>query len=125
MNTRVLVVDDISDIAEVTKMFLELRGCDCEIATNARSAVAIAERFQPQIAILDLGMPDLSGFDLARQIRSCVSGRLHLAAITGWNGRDVETRSRAAGFDQFVLKPTSAEILDRILHAATAPRASA
>jgi CheY-like chemotaxis protein len=121
----VLVVDDVEDIAEVTKLVLELRGCSCEIATSGRAALAVAETFQPQVAILDLGLPDVSGFDLAAQIRERVKCPLHLAAVTGWNGHDVETRSLAAGFDQYILKPTSAEILDRILRAAAARRAHA
>jgi DNA-binding response OmpR family regulator len=116
---RVLIVDDFPDAAAATEMMLSLRGYDCQIALSGREALELAAAFEPQLAILDIGLPDVSGFELARQLRTRAGGKpIHIAAVTGWS--DPETRARAieAGFDQHVTKPTDRHKIDEILRAA-------
>lgn len=67
---RVLIVDDNADIVEAVSTLLSLMGHDCRTAGCAADALAVAEAFEPEIAILDLGLPDLTGYDLLEQLRA-------------------------------------------------------
>jgi DNA-binding response OmpR family regulator len=124
---RVLVVDDYPDLAESACMLLSMLGHDCRSATSARAALAEAEGFEPDVAILDIGLPDLNGFELARELRKRTPGRtLYLAAVTGWGQPEDRIKALAAGFNHHVLKPADSEKLiaimelaDRELHAVT------
>jgi DNA-binding response OmpR family regulator len=117
--TRVLIVDDFPDAAAATEMMLSLRGYTCQIALSGREAIEVADKFQPELAILDIGLPDLSGFELARTLRARAAGKpLHLAAVTGWSDPDTRARAYEAGFDQHVTKPTDRHKIDEILRAA-------
>lgn len=103
---RVLIVDDYPDAAEITSTLLRLLGHDCRPVQCGRHALAEAATFEPDIALLDVGLPDLNGYDLARELRKMARDRpLYLAAITGFGGPDDRARAFAAGFDQHVLKP--------------------
>ena len=103
---RVLVVDDNRDSADSLRMLLELGGNEVRTGYDGLEAVAIAERFRPEIALLDLGMPKLNGYDACRQIRATAWGRgITLIAQTGWGQDDDRRRTREAGFDHHVLKP--------------------
>lgn len=117
---RVLIVDDFADAAEATEMLLTLRGCTCQVAVSGADALAIVDGFAPDIAMLDIGLPDISGFDLARQLRRRRAGHpLYLAAVTGWGDTETRIKAIAAGFDQHVTKPTNRHKIDEILRAAT------
>ncbi|MBA2540334.1 MAG: response regulator [Deltaproteobacteria bacterium] len=97
-------------------MLLELQGHTCRVASSGSERLMIAESFDPEVCLLDIGLPDISGFEVARTLRMRWGKRpLYLAAITGWG--DVATRSRvlAAGFDEHVVKPTDNEKLNAIL----------
>jgi len=119
MRHRVLVVDDYPDSAEASCALLSLLGQDCRFATCGKEALIEAAQFSPDIAILDIGLPDLSGFDLARQLRRQFAGRsLYLAAITGWGQPEDRVKAFAAGFDYHVLKPTDRQKLSTILELA-------
>lgn len=116
---RVLVVDDYPDSAETTCTLLELLGHECRFAVCGQDALVEAARFEPDIAILDLGLPDLSGYDLARELRKRLAGRpLYLAAVTGWGQPEDRARALAAGFDQHFLKPADRAKLSMILELA-------
>ena len=125
MSLRVLVVDDFPDTAVVTSMLLGMRGYDCRWALTGAEALAIADEFDPDVALLDLGLPDLSGFEIARTLRTRGDKRLYLAAVTGWS--DAETRARAfeVGFDVHVIKPTDRFKLDIVMRGAERARAAA
>ena len=115
---RVLVVDDHPDSAEIACTLLGLYGYTARSATTGVAALRIAEEFEPEIGILDIGLPDLSGYEIARTLRQRYAGRpLYLAAITGWGQPEDISRAYAAGFDQHVLKPADGtkirDILDR------------
>jgi CheY-like chemotaxis protein len=116
---RVLVVDDYPDAAESACMLLAMLGHDCRSATSARDALAEVEQFEPDVAILDIGLPDLSGFDLARELRRRFPDRaLYLAAVTGWGQPEDRIRALAAGFNHHILKPADREKLMAIMEGA-------
>jgi CheY-like chemotaxis protein len=124
---RVLVVDDYPDAAESACMLLTMLGHDCRFVMTGSEALIEAVAFQPDVAILDIGLPDLSGFDLARELRKRFDGRpLYLAAMTGWGQPQDRALALAAGFDLHVLKPADhgklVEILDRAEQVTSAGR---
>jgi CheY-like chemotaxis protein len=114
MKTRVLVVDDYPDSAETASMLLMLYGHECRTAVTGRSALDQAALFDPDIVILDISLPDMSGYEVARALRARPGGQeLYLAAVTGWSQPQDREQAFAAGFDQHVVKPTnSAKILE-------------
>jgi CheY-like chemotaxis protein len=116
---RVLVVDDYPDAAEVACTLLEILGHDARHATSGSAAIEEAARFDPTIVILDIGLPDVSGYEVARTLRARARGRsLHLTAVTGWGQPADRVRAFAAGFDNFVLKPTDGAKLQQIVQLA-------
>lgn len=116
---RVLVVDDYPDSAETTCTLLAMLGHECRFAVCAKDALTEAARFTPDVAILDLGLPDLSGYELARELRKQLAGKpLYLAAVTGWGQPEDRARALAAGFDQHILKPADRAKLSKIMELA-------
>lgn len=113
---RILVVEDYADAAEATRLLLEALGHECNIARTGADAIAIAEAFWPDLVLLDLGLPDVDGFEVARRLRAKSGAtRPQIVALTGWTWEDVPTRARAAGIDRVVLKPMTAASLRSIL----------
>lgn len=109
---RVLVVDDNVDAATTTAALLELEGHAVAIAHSGAEAIAVAVKFDPDITFLDIGLPDLSGYEVAARMRALPElARMRLVALTGWGtDRDREI-SRGAGFDQHLTKPASFEAI--------------
>jgi len=101
-------------------MFLRALGHDCVMATTGREALEIAASRPIDIALLDLGLPDISGYELARTLRSTRGRSVYLAAVTGWGDSNACARVVEAGFDRHVLKPTSCKVLREILTIAEA-----
>jgi CheY-like chemotaxis protein len=86
------------------------------LAHDGRQAIYLAEQYVPEIAIIDIGMPQLNGYDVARSIRSTVWGRaLYLVALTGWGQDDDKRRAAAAGFDLHLTKPVDPDRIFEIL----------
>jgi signal transduction histidine kinase/transcriptional regulator with GAF, ATPase, and Fis domain/ActR/RegA family two-component response regulator len=113
---RVLVVDDNRDAADVTGLLLEAFGADVKVVHGGAAALALLEEWMPQIVLLDLGMPDMDGFEVARRVRD--DPRLQtmaLVALTGWGQQADIERTRAAGFDRHLVKPASADQLLSLL----------
>jgi two-component system OmpR family response regulator len=103
---RILVVDDYPDGAEVMCILLGILGHECRAVYTGRDALAEASVFEPDIVILDLGLPDISGYEVARELRRRGSSNpVHIAACTGWGDAAAIARSVAAGLDQHVVKP--------------------
>lgn len=113
---RILVVDDNVDAAEGLRMVLELEGHEVRTAHSGSAAVQAVEPFQPQVVLLDLGMPGMSGLDVAREIRSMPNGdAIRLVAVTGW-AQDADRKStQEAGFDRHLLKPLDLKQLRPVL----------
>ncbi len=103
---RVMIADDNTDAADALAMLLELAGHEVRVANGGRAALAIAQAFRPDVALLDIGMPDLSGYEVAKELRRESWGAgICLVALTGW-GRDGDRqRAMGAGFDQHLTKP--------------------
>jgi PAS domain S-box-containing protein len=122
---RILVADDNKDAADALAMFLELRGHVVAVAYGGRRALALAETFAADLAFLDIGMPDVDGYRVARTLRGTAHGAtLPLVAITGWGQEEDKRRARDAGFDLHLTKPVSPADLERLLKERLALRRS-
>jgi two-component system CheB/CheR fusion protein len=111
---RILIADDNRDAAESLSMLLKLSGHDIRIAHAGGEALAVAHEFRPQIGIVDIGMPDMDGYEVARRIRHEAWGeKILLIAVTGWGQADDKRRALAAGFDRHMTKPVDPEELER------------
>jgi signal transduction histidine kinase/CheY-like chemotaxis protein len=112
---RILVLDDNTDAADSLARLLALRQHDVRVAHNGRDALQIGSEFQPEIAILDLGMPGIDGFAVAKELRASANGSsIKLVALTGWGGPDDRQRTQATGFDHHFVKPITIEALESI-----------
>jgi signal transduction histidine kinase len=112
---RVLVADDIPDAAEMMRLMLECMGHHVRVAADGVQAVAIAQEFEPQIALLDIGMPRMDGYEAARQIRAALEQRVFLVALTGWGQEEDRRRAYEAGFDRHLTKPAEPAILESLI----------
>ncbi|MGE3275745.1 MAG: ATP-binding protein [Vicinamibacterales bacterium] len=113
---RILVVDDNRDSLDTLAMLLRMHGHDVQTAVDGQSTFELLERFTPDVALLDIGLPDTDGYQIARAMRAAAGTRpLLLIAVTGWGGRADRLRSREAGFDEHLVKPVDWEELQRIL----------
>src|SRR5215831_13962004 len=114
---KILTVDDNRDAAETCAILLELSGHEVKTARTAHQALEIAKSFQPQVYLLDIGLPDLTGYELAAHIRSTPWGRdAVLVAVTGWGQEEDRRRALEAGFDHHLTKPITADQLDATLN---------
>ena len=114
---RVLVADDNKDAATTLQALLELQGHEVTVAHDGQAALELAEQLQPQIAILDIGMPRLNGYEVARKIRAAEWGPgMRLIALTGWGQEGDRQRALAAGFDAHLTKPVYADELNGLLN---------
>ena len=117
---RILIADDNADSAESMGMLLRLMGNDVRIASDGLEAVEQAAAFQPDIVLLDIGMPRLDGYEAARRIRNQSWARdTLLVAVTGWGPSDADEQATAAGFDRHFTKPLDPAELRRLV---TEPR---
>jgi CheY-like chemotaxis protein len=112
---RILVVDDNTDAAETLALLLRARGHEVKIAYDGASALEVSRSFQPQAALLDIGLPNIDGYELARRLRSENQPRMLLIALTGY-GRDDDRRlSAAAWFDHHLVKPVDFPTVEALL----------
>jgi PAS domain S-box-containing protein len=122
---RVLVADDHQDNADSLGMMLRVMGHEVRTAHDGYEAVQAAAAFRPEVALLDIGMPKMNGFEAARHIRERPWGReIALIAMTGWGQEEDRRRSLEAGFDQHVVKPVDPHRLQGLLVACLAQRRS-
>lgn len=96
-------------------MLLTLLGHDACAVTNGMQALAEVERSHPDVVICDIDLPDISGYEIARTLRSRHGSELYLAALTGWSQPTDRERAFAAGFDQHLVKPASAEQMQAVV----------
>ena len=113
---RVLVVDDNQDAADALAMLVRTWGHDVRVAYSGEQGLQAARDFQPEVCLLDLGMPGMSGFELAARLREepTTAGAV-LTAVSGWGDHETRRRAIEAGFEHHLLKPSNIEMLRAIL----------
>jgi two-component system CheB/CheR fusion protein len=113
---RILVVDDNHDQAHTLGMLLKLMGHEVRLAHDGPSGLAEAREFAPEVALVDIGLPGMSGYEVARHIRQDEKLRhILLMAQTGWGQEEDRQRSREAGFDHHIVKPIDMQSLQEII----------
>jgi len=113
---RVLVADDNRDAAESLGLVLQFAGYEVFTAFNGIDALAIGERERPVAAIIDIGMPGMSGHEVARRMRLEAWGRnAVLIALTGWGQEQDKQAAKAAGFDEHLTKPLDPDAVESVL----------
>jgi len=113
---RVLVVDDQPDSTESLALLLRLRGHEVRTASDGSSALEEFVRYRPEVVFLDLGLPGMSGYDVARRLRTMPEARdVRLVALTGYGTEADRERTRAAGFDVHLAKPVDPHALESLL----------
>ena len=113
---RILVVDDNRDAADTLASMLDLMGHDVRVAYSGRGAVAAAEAFRPALIFIDIGMPDVNGYEATQQIRAQAWARnVRVIAVTGWGQEHDRTRSQSAGCDGHLMKPVEIAALQQWL----------
>ncbi len=116
---RILVADDNVDAAELLAQLLRMDGHDVEVANNGTQAFQAALRFAPEVAILDLGMPGMTGYEVAREMRAAPAlASTIMIALTGWGAAGDRQRTLEAGFDYHLTKPVEHNALLLLLQAA-------
>jgi signal transduction histidine kinase len=110
---RVLLVEDNADLRDMTCALLQARGCTVMTAADGGSALALAERQRPDVAFVDIDLPDISGYEVARLLAR--QGGIRLVAVTGYGQPDDVRRALAAGFDAHLKKPVRLDELERAL----------
>jgi two-component system, chemotaxis family, CheB/CheR fusion protein len=109
---RILVADDNHDNANSCAMLLQLSGHDVRIAYSGGAALEIAAEFRPQIALIDVRMPEMNGYDVARRMRAEKGGKdILLVAVTGLGQEADKRAAESAGFDHHLAKPYDLETL--------------
>jgi CheY-like chemotaxis protein len=113
---RVLIVDDHRDAAMSLSLLMRMAGHEVRMAHDGREAVAAAQAFRPHLALLDIGLPVMDGYEAASAIRGQDWGRdMILIAVTGWDNEEDRQRSVEAGFDHHLVKPVDLATLCRVM----------
>lgn len=122
---RVLVVDDRIETAEGLTALLQVLGHEVSVVHDGRTALGAALAQPPDVVLLDIGLPDMDGCEVARRMRADQRMRATtLVALTGFAREDDEERARSAGFDHYVVKPVDPDALDALLSGAATVRAT-
>jgi signal transduction histidine kinase/ActR/RegA family two-component response regulator len=114
---RILIIEDNDDAREMLREWLVMNGHDVQDARDGASGLALAERLSPDVALIDIGLPDMDGYEVARRLRSARDGTISLIALTGYGQPDDRRRALEAGFDVHLTKPVETERLDEIIAA--------
>jgi PAS domain S-box-containing protein len=114
---RILVVDDNRDMVDILELLLARSGYAVRIASEGRTALDIAREFQPQVVLLDIGLPGMDGYEVARRLRSLLPNETLLIAITGYGTASDRHLAEEAGFDQHLMKPVSFEQIMQLVQA--------
>ena len=119
---RVLLADDNRDAADSLAAMLRLLGHEVMTAYDGAQAVSAVAAFDPDVAVLDIGMPHLNGYEVAAQLRSNASGqKLTLVALTGWGQKSDKLQAVAAGFDHHLTKPVDVDELTVLINGDSRP----
>jgi CheY-like chemotaxis protein len=116
MRERILIVDDNQFAADALARIIKIIGYDVRLAYSGQQAIEQIEAFQPDLALIDIGMPDLDGFEVARRVRQqCRVPPTILVALTAWARNEDRRHAYECGFDRHVAKPISLELLRNVL----------
>ena len=125
LGMRILVVDDNRDAADSLAMLLQLMGNEVRTVNDGLKALECADEFKPQVILLDIGLPQMNGWETARTLRARYGSEgLVLIALTGWAQEADRRRSREAGFDYHFVKPVDLAVLQRLIERHVARSAS-
>jgi CheY-like chemotaxis protein len=120
---RILVVDDNRDAADTLAMLLKFLGAEVCTAHEGITALEMLKAFRPSVVLLDLGMPGMDGFEVARRVRQEPAGReMTLIALSGWSQEEDRRRSQEAGIDHHLVKPVDIDALQALLMSLPRPR---
>ncbi len=120
VSRRILIADDNRDAAESLAMLLQIEGHEVHVVHDGRAAVSAFTDFNPEVALLDIGMPELSGYEVARRVRKNVQGQtVTLIALTGWGQERDKEQALAAGFNHHFTKPVEPARISKILRSLT------
>ncbi len=123
---RVLIVDDNRDGAESLATFLSLTGCETRTAYDGNQAISAYRQFHPSAVLLDIGLPGMSGYDVAEQLRNLPNGNAAtLIAVTGYSREEDRARSHQVGFDYHLVKPVDLDVVSRLISEAARPKPEA
>jgi CheY-like chemotaxis protein len=121
-----LVADDNQDAADSLAMLLEMGGHEVRVAHDGRAALSLAQTFHPDTALLDIGMPQLNGYEVARALRREPWGAgITLIALTGWGQESDRQKAIDAGFDRHLTKPIDPDALESLMSEGAWPAAKA
>ena len=112
---KILVADDNRDAADTLSLLLEIASYSVLVAHSGREAFELLLQDSPDAAILDIGMPDMSGYEVARRFREESSRDVFLLAVTGWGQEDDIARAKAAGFTEHLTKPVDPDRVEQML----------
>ncbi len=112
------MVDDNRDAAQTLALLLRRRGYDDLVAYDGERALEIAKSARPRIVLLDLGLPELDGFEVCRRLRDSSYEHSFVVAVTGYGQEEDRQRAQAAGFDEYLVKPVDPAKLLEVLAAA-------
>jgi two-component system, OmpR family, response regulator len=112
---RVLVVDDNIDAANTLEMLLRSLGHETRVVYDRPSALETLDEFRPDVVLLDIGMPGMNGFEVARHLRARKNHQVKIVAVTGWGSEADRARAAEAGFDRHLVKPVDETDLRRVL----------
>jgi CheY-like chemotaxis protein len=113
---RILIVDDHADAAEGLGLLLGLYGYETQMAGDGMAALDIARTFLPDLVLLDIGLPQMNGYELAKRLRDEHGRTITLVALTGYTREADRREAETAGFDHFMVKPISVEDLTAFLN---------
>jgi CheY-like chemotaxis protein len=108
---RILVADDDRDVADSIAILLRMEGHDVTVANDGPSALKAITEMSPHIALLDIGLPHLDGYEIAARVRQQLGFEVMLVAITGWGQASDKARALAAGFDRHYTKPVEPDVI--------------
>ena len=112
---RILIIEDNVDAADSLRAGLESQGHAVRTARTAPEGLGMVEEFSPEVVLLDIGLPEIDGYEAARRLRSRLGSDVRLVAVTGWGQERDRERAREAGFDAHLTKPVTLEALAKVL----------
>jgi CheY-like chemotaxis protein len=113
---QLLVVDDNVDAADSLAALLSLQGHEVRVARSGPAALEMVSDYRPDLVFLDIGMPGMDGYEVARRMRQVPGlAKVRLVALTGWGQHEDRRRSAQAGFDEHLVKPVEAKVLEKLL----------